>query len=66
MDELQNRKTELCDRIKAYFVEYNEKVKMHEEQLLQKVLNWYDKQFELIKNGQMKEEQRTKKVFKIL
>ena len=62
MDELRDRKGELCDKVKAYFIEYKEKVQKHEEQLLQEILNWYNKQFELIKLAQKKEEQRVEKV----
>lgn len=62
MDELRDRKGELCVRIKAYFIEYKEKVKEREEQLLQEVLKWYNRQFELIKHAQRKEERRIEKV----
>ena len=64
MDELRDRKGELCDKIKAYFIEYKEKVKEREEQLLQEILRWYNKQFELIKHAQKKEERRIEKVCK--
>ena len=62
VDELRDRKGELCDKIKAYFIEYKEKVREHEEQLQQEILKWYNKQFELIKNAQKKEERRIEKV----
>ena len=62
VDELRDRKGELCDKVKTYFIEYKEKIKQHEDQLLQEVLKWYDKQFELIKHAQKKEERRIEKV----
>ena len=62
MDELRDRKGELCDRIKAYFIECKEKIQEREEQLLHEVLEWYNRQFELIKHAQRKEERRIEKV----
>ena len=62
VDDLRNQKGVICDRIKVHFVEQEVNVDESEEQLLQEVQKWFNKQFELIKNAQKKEEQRIEKV----
>ncbi|XP_028406314.1 E3 ubiquitin-protein ligase TRIM71-like [Dendronephthya gigantea] len=62
VDELRDRKSEICDQIRNYFVEYKEKVEEYEVKLQQEVLTWYDKQFKLIKQAQLKEEKRIEKI----
>ena len=62
-DELRQRKGEVSGKIRSYFAERRERMEKEEEELLDMVLLWYDRNFQIIKNAQKEEELQIEKVF---